>query len=264
MTINLNYWEEKNRLFTKTVNWHITSKCNYECKFCSVHKFDCEIKDLSQASNILAKIQKNDSSDIKIGCLNLTGGEPTLHPLFYDILRTIHENGIPTWVSTNGSTLNRENIKIISQYAEGVTISVDSISDTKEKSLGRGFGNHISNVLKISDMIHETGIKLGINTIVTKSNYDENLRPLIHRINPHIWNILQRLPVPYQNNDFIDEMANDPMFDEFIWKHSHVRLRDGIKPSFQKKEDVLKSYLILSSEGVIKNWNETSRFKIVG
>ena len=75
---------------------------------------------------------------------------------------------------------------------------------------------------------------------------------------------MQRLPVPCQNNDFVDEMANGPMFDEFIWKHSHVRLRGGIKPCFQKKEEILKSYLILSSEGIIKDWNKTSQFKIVG
>lgn len=263
MTITVNYLKDNEKLSTKTINWHITSMCNYKCKFCSVHEFEIETIDLCTASNILGKIQKNNLSGNKIRCLNITGGEPTLNPFFYDILKMINDNGIPIWVSTNGSTINCKNIKLISQYAKGISISVDSISNTKEKNLGRGFGDHISNVLKITDLIHDTGIELGVSTIVTKINCGENLRSLIHRINPHRWDVFQRLPGPYQNNGFINEMAKEHEFNEFVRKHSHVRLRDGIKPSFFKKEDILKSYLILSPDGVVKNWNETSYFREV-
>lgn len=262
MIINQNCWGEEDKTIAKTVNWYITSECNYNCKFCSVHDFDNEMIDLSKISNILAKIQKNNLNGGKIRCLNITGGEPTLHPHFYEILEMAQNTGIPIRVSSNGSTINSKNITAISQYAEGISISVDSISNTKEKYLGRGFGDHVSNVLKISDMIHETGIKLGINTIVTKMNYDENLRSLIRRINPHRWNVFQKLPGLYQNNAFIDEMANDNEFNEFIRMHSHIRLRDGIKPLFSKTEDILKSYFILSTDGFIMDWNEISNLNI--
>lgn len=251
--INKICWGDGDKTITKTVNWHITSECNYNCKFCSVHDFDNEMVDLSKISIVLSNIQRNNFSGGKIGCLNITGGEPTLHPHFHEILEMIHDIGIPIWISTNGSTINSKNIIAISQYVEGISISVDSISNTKEKYLGRGVGKHVSNVLKITDMIHDKdiNIELGINTIVTKTNCNENLISLIRRINPHRWNIFQKLPGLYQNNTFIDEMANANEFNQFIRTHSHVRLKDGIKPSFLKTEDILKSYLILSTDGFI-------------
>jgi radical S-adenosyl methionine domain-containing protein 2 len=227
-----------------------------------VHDFDNEMIDLSKISDILAKIQRNNFSGSKIRCLNIIGGEPTLHPHFYEILEMVKNMGIPIWITTNGSTINSKNITAISQFAEGISIPVDSISNTKEKHLGRGFGDHTSNVLKITDLIHDTGIELGVNTIVTKTNCSDNLISLIHRINPHRWDVFQRLPGLYQNNAFIDEMANDHEFNEFVRKHSHVRLRDGIKPSFSKTEDILKSYFILSTDGFIMDWNEISNIKI--
>ena len=260
MIINKNCLDGEDKTIAKTVNWHITSECNYNCKFCSVHDFDNEMIDLSKITTIIANIQRNNLSGSKIGCLNITGGEPTLHPYFYEILEIIQNLDIPIWISTNGSTINSKNIIAISQYVEGISISVDSISNTKEKYLGRGVGDHVSNVLKITDMIHDTGIELGVNTIVTKINYSDNLRSLIRRINPHRWNVFQKLPGLYQNNAFIDEMTNENEFNEFIRMHSHIRLRDGIKPLFSKTEDTLKSYFILSTDGFIMDWNEISNF----
>lgn len=250
MTINQNCWDGEDKTIAKTVNWHITSKCNYNCKFCSVHDFNYEIKDMNQVSSVLNIIQELNSIGTEIKCLNITGGEPTLHPLFYDILKTVKDNDIPVWISTNGSTISRDDIEIISQYAEGISISVDSISNTKERDIGRGFGNHVTNVLKVSDLINENGINLGVNTVVTKINCQDNLRSLIHRINPHKWNIFQRFPGPHQNNAFINKMANDYQFREFVRKHSHVRLRNCARPSFQNKEDILKSNFVVSSKGI--------------
>jgi len=262
MIINKNCWDGKDKIIAKTVNWHITSECNYNCKFCSVHDFDNEMIDLSKISTIIANIQRNNLNGIKIGCLNITGGEPTLHPHFYEILEMVQNIDIPIWISTNGSTINSNNLTAISKWIEGISIPVDSISNAKEKHLGRGYGDHTSNILKITDMIHDADLKLGINTIVTKTNCSDNLISLIRRINPHRWNVFQKLPGLYQNNDFIDEMTNENEFNEFIRMHSHIRLMDGIKPLFSKTEDALKSYFILSTDGFIMDWNEISNVNI--
>lgn len=255
----------ENVAYIKTLNWQITSRCNYNCRFCSVHK-SCnknkEMRSLEQAYVFLEGIQKIDFNNFKVECLNLIGGDPLMHPFFYEILKTAKESGFSVWVTTNGSNLNKENIKAISRHAEGITIPVDSLSNLLEKELRCGAEKHVSFVIELADFIHENGLKLGINTIVTKKNCQENLRALIKRLDPYRWNVFQILPREFQNIGYLPETADEAEFKEFARKHSHVRLRCGAEPSFKSEEEILNSYFVLTSEGLIKNLKGTIKIEV--
>lgn len=77
----------------------ITTKCNFRCAHCcyscSMRGKHGEFHVISEAINFASKY---DDATISIG-----GGEPTLHPQFFDILRKCLDNFDYVWMATNGS-----------------------------------------------------------------------------------------------------------------------------------------------------------------
>ena len=86
----------------------ITSSCNLDCPICYTinnNKGPYHIS-LDDFSTLLKGIKQNDP-DMKI--INLTGGEPTLHPQIRDIIRLCHESGIHrVTISTHGLTFIKD------------------------------------------------------------------------------------------------------------------------------------------------------------
>lgn len=54
----------------RSVNWHITSRCNYRCKFCFVQGMKGEFTDLQEAEKILKSLKNN----FGIQKINFVGG----------------------------------------------------------------------------------------------------------------------------------------------------------------------------------------------
>ena len=103
------YWRTsslKNNIISKTqdvrsVNWHITQRCNYSCRFCFSKNLDQEIKNLETAQEILQYLRSMGMEKI-----NLVGGEPLLHLLFFDIAKLVKSSSFVVSLVSNGYYLN--------------------------------------------------------------------------------------------------------------------------------------------------------------
>lgn len=88
------------------LQWHITHECNLFCTHCyqrdrASHTPDELLREtLDKYSRF---IEKNQFS----GRVYLTGGEPLLHPAFFDLAREITERGMPVAILTNGTLIDR-------------------------------------------------------------------------------------------------------------------------------------------------------------
>lgn len=236
----------------RSVNWHITAKCNYKCKFCYVQKLDNEIMNISEAFSVLRKLRDAKTEKVDIEKINFVGGEPLLHPLFFNLLKQAYNYGFITSIVTNGSLINEQNIGKIAEYTDWIGLSVDSMSNIKEAELGRGTGNHVNHAIRVSDLIHEYGLKLKLNTTVTKLTYLENMQELVFRMNPHRWKVFQMLHIKGQNDRCVEELSiTDNEFKNFVKRHEHVHLIGRSKPVFESNEDMKGSYLILSPSGKV-------------
>lgn len=231
----------------KSVNWHITSKCNYHCEFCYTKNLGLQTANPSTVFRLLSTLH-----DFGIEKINFVGGEPLLHPNIYDFCYAAKDMGFTVCITSNGSLLNIRNIPSISEYVDWVGISVDSASDEIEKKLGRGNGNHVNHAKEISDICHEFGLSLKINTTITKINFQENLKQLIERMRPDRWKVFQVLHITGQNDHGMKWLAiTDKEFQKFVKKHEKIRLKNGSTPIFEKNKDMLKSYFMISPLGEI-------------
>lgn len=227
------------------VNWHITPRCGYNCKFCNVHNCYFEIQDIKYIKENLQKLKELEKQDIHIKTLNIAGGDPLLHPHFFDLLKMGSDKGFNLWTTTNGTLLNEINIGQMSNYVDGISISVDCISNIKQKKIGRGYGTHVTEMIKVSDLIHETGIKLGVNTLVTKLNYEDDIHALLHRLHSYHWDVYQTLPCLYQNSYLKNIEVNDDEFFIFLRRHSHLRFGPCNEPIFWSRNDMKNKYYFL-------------------
>lgn len=85
---------------------YLTYECNFQCAHCYVFggpkRKNTQISDekLEYILEFLDELQKKDNRRIIIG---LTGGEPTLHPKFSNLVEELLKRDIETGVLTNGS-----------------------------------------------------------------------------------------------------------------------------------------------------------------
>lgn len=238
----------------KSVNWHITRRCNYKCKFCFSQNLDEEITSLEIAEEILQHLRRMGMEKI-----NLVGGEPTLHPLFPDIVKLAKGLGFVVSIVSNGYYLNKAAILGLSPFVDWIGLSVDSADEEVEVALGRGNGSHVKKVLELAEIVHEAGIKLKINTTVTRLNWMEDMRPILRILKPHRWKVFQVLQIRGQNDLFFDELSiTDEKFNHF--KLLNGKGLEGITPVFEGNQEMVDSYFMLSPSGkAMSNRDGTNR-----
>ena len=83
----------------------ITNDCNLNCPICFTYNRPDQkyFKSIEDTQKIIQHILKREK---EVQLINLTGGEPTLHPQLFEILETCKQQGIPrVTMNTNGIRL---------------------------------------------------------------------------------------------------------------------------------------------------------------
>lgn len=173
-----------------------------------------------------------------------------MHPLIFESVELAKDMGFTTSITTNGSLCNEGTIARLDGSLDWIGLSLDSVSDITEKELGRGTGHHLSHIVSISDSIRESGIKLKINTTITRKTYMEDMQPLIEQLTPDRWKVFQFLHVKGQNDHAVPLFAISPEeFALFKLRHENLILQNGTYPVFESAEDMIDSYLMVNPEG---------------
>lgn len=106
----------------------LTNRCNFRCIYCynssGAGKRESELS-LSQWLELIEQ-----AADMGIVKCTLTGGEPMLHPYFFEILEALHRHDILVYICTNGSQIGNDSVKQFVRLKQPfVQISMDSPHD---------------------------------------------------------------------------------------------------------------------------------------
>ncbi len=127
--------------------FNILSFCNLSCEHCFLYKED-NSKPISLNNS---KYIINNLIKLEPKRLNISGGEPLLHPNLIEILKYAKESF--DWeivLVTNGQTENVELIQSISIYLSYIQISIDGIdAKTNDKIRGAGTFKRAVNIFRI-------------------------------------------------------------------------------------------------------------------
>lgn len=154
------------------LTWEITHKCNLKCVHCLSSSSDESSDELTfdECKGIVDEL-----AGLKVFEINFGGGEPLLKDFFLPLLRYIHEKGIVTCISTNGTALTDEAIVLFTgNPLVNVQVSLDGATpEVNDRIRGRGTFRRIIDGL---ERLAGKDITLSVNTVVTSKNFSQMSR----------------------------------------------------------------------------------------
>ncbi|MDO5531996.1 viperin family antiviral radical SAM protein [Sutterella sp.] len=236
-----------NRIF----NLHFTDFCNFSCRFCFA-KNEKRALSLDEVRTVVDNIdgyfRENGVTDGKI---NIAGGEPTTCRYLQEIIDYIVGKGITATLITNGFILTEQFIAANRGKLQTIGLSIDSISPKTNAALGRSIRRRsetleYERLTRICRAIRENGIRLKINTVVSRLNIHEDILPLLREVRPDRIKFLQMLPV----NAFAESLVvSDSEFEEYLQKYREF---DYVA---EYSSDIAGAYMIIDSGGFVSTNN---------
>lgn len=116
--------------------WNITRRCNLKCIHCYSDSDAREYPGELSLQECYAVI--DDLADYGVPALLLSGGEPLIHPKFFDIASYARSRGLRLTLSTNGTLITAESAARLKELGFSyVGISLDGIGETHDFFRGK-------------------------------------------------------------------------------------------------------------------------------
>ncbi len=149
--------------------WNITRTCNLRCVHCysdsNAMQYPGEL-DWGRMQDVV-----EDLAAYRIPSLLLSGGEPMIHPRFFDLVKLASDSGLKLTISTNGTLITAEKAGLLkAANVAYVGISLDGIGKIHDEfrrkegafdAAVRGFRN-----------CHAAGQKTGLRLTLTRHNVE--------------------------------------------------------------------------------------------
>ena len=152
------------------VVWNITRRCNLRCVHCysdSDARFYPGELSWEQCRAVI-----DDLASFKIPALLLSGGEPLIHPQFFDIAEYAADQGVRLTLSTNGTLISPEVARRLREIGFAyVGISLDGIGETHDRFRGReGAFDGAVNAFR---HCRDAGQKVGLRLTLTRTTVQD-------------------------------------------------------------------------------------------
>ena len=151
------------------LTWEITRKCNFKCIHClSASDFTSPGElDFDECRDIVDQL-----AALKVFEINFGGGEPLIKDFFLPLLRYIHDKGIVTCISTNGTAITEKAIALFDgNPLVNVQVSLDGATpDVNDRIRGKGT---FLKIIRGIELLSGKNIPLAINTVVTSMNFSQ-------------------------------------------------------------------------------------------
>jgi radical SAM protein with 4Fe4S-binding SPASM domain len=150
--------------------FELTDGCNLRCLHCYR---ECEPGlgnwlDAPDALRILSEL-----AEIGVRTIELTGGEPTLHPRFREIIEfSLRKFNIVALI-TNGVLLNDELVRVLAEQRNHVVVQIDVDGDTGElHDYLRGVPGSFQRTLQTARLLTQHGVKYRAAMNIHAKNFD--------------------------------------------------------------------------------------------
>lgn len=149
------------------VYFELTRKCNLNCKYCynrSTFAFSNELSK-EKIFSLLNELREAGVFEVRF-----TGGEPTMHKYFWEIVNYADKLGFFISLGTNGMFDDNTLEKIKESNIKIIILSLDGPKEYNDSVRGAGsFDKVVSNIRKLREK-HDLMIK--VNCVLTRDNKD--------------------------------------------------------------------------------------------
>lgn len=150
----------------------LTDCCNLACRHCgsSCDPRNSTFLDVDLTIETLRSVAEDFDAEKIMVCF--TGGEPLVHPRFFDIARSAVDCGFSWGMTTNGTLIDRHTAERLMDARMGsITVSIDGLEESHDW-LRRSPGSYQRAVDGVRNLV-ELGIDVQVTTVVHKGNMEE-------------------------------------------------------------------------------------------
>ncbi|WP_211251521.1 radical SAM/SPASM domain-containing protein [Methanolacinia paynteri] len=160
---------QKSGLYLRRVFVEITSSCNLLCKHCYNGSAKVRHISLDGIKDIVAEALAMGSYR-----LDVTGGEPMLHPNFLEIMAILRDKLFLTSIFTNGTLITKPIVERIKKLGnvERVYVSLDD-SEPHSHDCFRGVEGSFDKTMNGIKLLRQSRIPVVINTTLTPQNVEK-------------------------------------------------------------------------------------------
>lgn len=153
------------------ISWNVTKKCNLFCDHC--YRESGKEQDKGELSTQEGKKLIDQIAQAGFKILILSGGEPLTRLDIEDLATYAKQQGLRPVLGTNGTLLTREKAWSL-KYAgiSGAAVSIDYLHEEEHDAFRKVKGSFKKAMEGIKHCL-EAGIRVQINTTVTKKNKDQ-------------------------------------------------------------------------------------------
>ncbi len=154
------------------LQWHITHKCNLRCIHCYQEDYKNDLS-FNQIKKIFFDYLEYVKHNNFKSHINITGGEPFLHPDFFNIISLFEKNNISFGILTNGTILDEDLVLRLSLYKNlsFVQISLDGTKKIHDEIRGKGNFEKAVNAIRLLN-------KYNIQSMVAFTAHKKNIHKL--------------------------------------------------------------------------------------
>ena len=256
---DLSLWLNELRIHPKLTYLFVelTQHCNLTCLHCGSSCAPGKGKMLDK--DLLCHALKTIAEDFEVSkvMICLTGGEPMLHPQFWEIIQYIHQLGFPWGMTTNGTLIKAYEAQRLKECGIGsITLSIDGIQ--KSHDALRGVHGSFERAIRGVQALKAEGIPVQITSVIHKKNLNEldQLFDLMKSLNIASWRVINLEPIGralehkdllLARNDFFELLAyiRQKRFDPDVT--FDVRYGCSHYLSFDYEREVRDNYFICGS-----------------
>jgi radical SAM protein with 4Fe4S-binding SPASM domain len=152
------------------VVWNFTNLCNLKCKHCYQNASSIMEGELTLEEKMDALRQLEEAG---VSAIAFSGGEPLIHPHFFQVAKEAVNRGFYTAVATNGTTITDEVAKGMKEIGINyVEVSLDSANPAKHDEF-RGVNGAWKKAVEGIKNCVKNEIFTGIAVTAVKRNYGE-------------------------------------------------------------------------------------------
>jgi selenobiotic family peptide radical SAM maturase len=154
-----------------TLQWHITQACDLHCRHC-YDRTSRKMIPRDRALAILDDLRAFCRKRFVSGHVSFTGGNPLMHPHFYELYRAASERGFT--MSILGNPASREEIERIVAIEKPYVyqVSLEGLEEHNDAIRGEG---HFRSVMNFLPLLRELGVDSMVMLTLTEGNLDQIL-----------------------------------------------------------------------------------------
>ena len=157
-----------------------TNRCNHNCRYCAYRVDNLQLgKDMRLSDEIPREKMIeiiNDIIDMGVKAITFSGGgEPLIYPYLAESIKALAKSSISIAALTNGSKLNGEIAKQLSENATWIRVSMDGWDDESYRHYRKAGNNEYTLIMNNMESFKKLSGKcvLGVSLIIDENNHDK-------------------------------------------------------------------------------------------